>query len=195
MKLILIRHPALAENISGRCIGQSDYAAATVSKRSLNYLATRVKSASNIYSSDLQRTHHLAVQLADLCHINCSIDGRLREVFFGEWENRTWADIQAKEEGSVKKWSDDFVHYPPPGGESLLQLSSRVSEWKNDMQLQHPDDTIAAVTHAGVIRALLCNALDMPLENAFRFCVDYLSCTIINYFPMVPPSIQMLNCL
>jgi broad specificity phosphatase PhoE len=194
MKLILIRHPALAECTDGKCIGQSDYAAASVSKRSLQHLTLQVKSASHLYSSDLQRTRILSMQLADICQITASIDTRLRELSFGKWENRTWDDIQTNDERNFKKWTGDFVYSPPPDGESFQELFMRVCEWKNEMQSVHPNGAIAAVTHAGVIRAILSEALHMPLHNAFQLCVDYLSCSIVNYSLALPPSIQMLNC-
>jgi probable phosphoglycerate mutase len=37
------------------------------------------------------------------------------------------------------------------------------------------------VTHAGVIRVLICHMLQMPLSNLFRIRLDYGSLSIISY--------------
>jgi len=55
-----------------------------------------------------------------------------------------------------------------------------------------PGKNVAVVTHGGVIRAMLADALNMPLKGLFRLVIDHASVTQITLSDSVP-RIQFVN--
>ena len=67
--------------------------------------------------SPLQRCEQLAHYLLALRpDLASNPDPRLREMDFGDWEGRPWADIAR---GEIDAWTQDFAHYRPGAGENL----------------------------------------------------------------------------
>ena len=50
----------------------------------------------------------------------------LRERCFGEFEGRTWIELEAAHPDETLAWRKRVPDFAPPGGESLLQLQARV---------------------------------------------------------------------
>jgi broad specificity phosphatase PhoE len=79
-----------------------------------------------------------------------TIDARLREIGYGEWEGSTLAQAQAADpelfaRRQVSKWT-----VAPTGGESYVAVQERVTEWYHQLT----GDTVA-VAHGGTARALM----------------------------------------
>ncbi|MEZ0238938.1 MAG: histidine phosphatase family protein, partial [Methylophilaceae bacterium] len=70
-------------------------------------------------------------------------------------------------------WALRFVEHAPPGGESFQALYQRASEFFAECAEKHAGQSVVAITHAGVIRALLAHALKLPLENVPGFHLDF----------------------
>jgi broad specificity phosphatase PhoE/nicotinamide riboside kinase len=122
-----------------------------------------------ILSSDLSRCAQLAAKLARATGAECVLDAGLREQHMGQWEGRTWSEISAAEGSAVNDYWDDYCHARPPGGESFADMAARVGRVWQDRVVATPGQRVVLVTHAGVIRALLCRGLSVPLEGALRF--------------------------
>ena len=76
--------------------------------------------------SPLQRCEQLARYLIALRpDLASNPDPRLREMDFGDWEGRPWADIARSE---IDAWTQDFAHPPPGGGENLHSMLARVTQ-------------------------------------------------------------------
>ena len=78
-------------------------------------------------------------------------DDRLKEIGFGSFEGRTWADINANELQSVRAREADTYHWvaPGPGGESYALLCARAERW-----LREVDRDTVCVAHGGIMRML-----------------------------------------
>ena len=79
-----------------------------------------------------------------------AIDGRLREIAYGDWEGSTLAQMRALNpelfaRRQAQKWT-----VSPPGGESYVAVQARVSDWYRQLTA----DTVA-VAHGGTARALM----------------------------------------
>lgn len=117
------------------------------------------------YSSPASRCTELARALSPAF----VIDHRLQELDFGEWEGKTW-DTVGKQ--ASQAWMDDYVNVCTPGGESMMQMYARVSEFWTE--LGHADYRNAAiVTHAGVIRLILSIVNQTELTRIFDIKVAY----------------------
>ncbi len=163
--LWLLRHaPVLAA--PGLCYGASDLPAdATATQAAAQAMAARLPPGIAVQHSPLQRcellAHSLQVLRPDLVP---STDPRLREMDFGAWEGRRWAELPRAE---FDRWLADFAGTPPAtGAESVRALMARVSEAWADWRASGAD--ALWITHAGVMRAalLLSRGVSLPASAA-----------------------------
>ncbi len=89
----------------------------------------------------------------------------------GEWEGRTYLDIKRNDPEIYAAWSKDPIINRPPGGESIEDLCERIRDNLLALIKTHEGKTVAFVTHAGIIRAILVNALGMSVHNFWRLSV------------------------
>lgn len=168
MDIYLIRHTQ-TDTLKGLCYGQSDVALADTFLEEAQILQRKLpelKADSQFFSSPLTRCVKLAEMLSD----KVTIDDRLSELNFGDWESIRFDDINVDH---LQQWTDNFVHTSPPNGESFTNLCARVgSFWQDLVQGIEPAEQVLIITHAGVIRALLACLLKLPPVNAFQFRVD-----------------------
>lgn len=193
MEIYLIRHTEVAV---GRSIayGQTDVALAAnyaEQRYRLRSILPAYPQPSLVFSSPLSRCRQLADALAADSQTPVQFDDRLKELHFGDWENRAWADIPPAE---LDPWMADFANLRTPNGESFQDLADRVEAfWQELTRIERPNaGPVFVVTHAGVIRVWLCLFLGLPLSNAFRIHLDYGSLTKVALVGSVC-SVQFIN--
>jgi alpha-ribazole phosphatase len=98
------------------------------------------------------------------------IDHRLREISFGDWEQKKWTNIEATMPEQFQSWMDHWLTEAPPQGELPAQLAQRVQSWWSD--LATGDHLL--VSHAGVQRALRMILRGMTWPEAMQQGVPYL---------------------
>ena len=152
MQVFLIRHPQPVIE-AGICYGRLDvdcdnpHATADRLKRQL-------PAGIPIFSSPLQR----ALKLARALSPTVRVDHRLSEIDFGAWEGRRWDAIARSE---IDAWAEDILGFAPPGGESGATLQARVLDFAASLDYA----SVAIVTHAGVMRALLGHWRQLPVAE------------------------------
>ena len=93
---------------------------------------------------------------------------------FGEWEGRTWAEIQQKDGSRMDAWMSKWTHARVPGGEGFVDVRERVGRWADDgCNRWRAGDQVVVVAHAGSIRALLSHWLGFTAEEVFALRVDH----------------------
>ncbi len=106
--------------------------------------------------------------------IPLQFDDRLREYNFGDWEMRPWSDIPRE---ALDAWMADFVNLAPHNGDSFQAVYDRAGAFWREKVIPlagaETEKTVYIVSHGGVIRALLCLILELPLQNAYRLHLDY----------------------
>ena len=168
MLITLIRHTTVGVP-KGTCYGATDVALADTWQEEFAHVLTRITQQNlnqhTIYASPLSRCRLLAE------HINSTVvfDNRLKEMNFGQWECRPWDAIPRQE---IDDWIKDLEHTSPPDGESLGQVYQRTSEFLSELEEKNHNDVIV-ITHGGVIRCMLANALNLPIKNGHRLEIDY----------------------
>jgi alpha-ribazole phosphatase len=118
-----------------------------------------------VYSSPAFRCTELARALSS----SFTTDLRLQELDFGEWEGKTWDTV---DQIALQQWMDDYVHACVPGGESMMQMHSRVAAFWQEL-LQSDFKKVAIVTHAGVIRLILSIVRQIALKEVFDIKLAY----------------------
>jgi alpha-ribazole phosphatase len=179
MVLYLVRHPQ-PDLPSGICYGQLDVPVGDdVITLALSTLTPQLQPLGGdirLVSSPLRRCQNLADAIALQLNLpSPEIDDRLQEIAFGDWEGLQWNDISREQ---IDAWAVDISGYAPPQGESAQLFQQRVLNWLES--LNHCSATpMIAVTHAGVIRALLGFVQALPIEQWSILPIDYASLTIL----------------
>ncbi|TCS65141.1 histidine phosphatase family protein [Varunaivibrio sulfuroxidans] len=106
----------------------------------------------------------------------------LNEQSFGDWQGRAWRRIETEDKTRYDAFWADPGRAAPPGGESFAALAARAGEAIAALNVAHGGRDIIAVAHAGVIRAALALALDIPAHKALPIAVDTLSISRIDCF-------------
>ena len=174
MNFYLIRHTEIY-NPNQLCFGQSEMPLEENFTISFDWIKDHLNLKNATYfSSPLRRCTKLISYLSD---DNFTIDERLSEIKFGDWEMTPWNEINPK---NLKLWQNDFVNYRIKGGESFKDLFERsILFFEEIIQLNFED--VVIVCHSGTIRSIISHVLDFPLEKVFNLQIDYASISKIEY--------------
>lgn len=148
----LFRHGVTKANLERRYLGWSD---PPITDEARHRLAALPSEAYDLcVSSDLIRCRQTADVLCP--HVPPIESTAFREMNFGKWELKTYADLCHDKE--YRNWVDNPFVNRPPEGESFTEMARRViSGW--DLMKKTMDEqgnkNILLVTHGGVIRFLL----------------------------------------
>jgi alpha-ribazole phosphatase len=167
MEIYVIRHTATATP-QGLCYGQTDVSLAENYPQDFEKIQCKIPRYDEktvFFSSPLLRCR----QLADFLSPHVQYDSRLLEMNFGLWENQLF---EALNPIALRAWTENFVEISAPQGENFQAVYQRVGEFWEDL-LRMSASQVFIITHAGVIRALLAHILQLPLQKAFQFRVDY----------------------
>ncbi len=124
-----------------------------------------------IVSSTLVRCSAFADELAKRLDIPLRADHRLEELGFGEWEGQTAEELNRLNAGQVDRFLDDPVAHRPPGAEPLDEFRARVQSAWQEICERHQGQHVLVIAHAGVIRMILSDVLDIPPRRMFRIVV------------------------
>lgn len=166
MIIHIIRHTTPDIEV-GVCYGQTDLALAeTFEQEAIQVKSKLFDHYDAVYTSPLQRCSQLSKKLESPLHVT---DQRLIEYNFGDWELVPWKDFTSEE---AHTWMNNFVNQPTPNGESMLTMQSRVSDlWTNLLSCDY--ETVAVVTHSGVMRLIHGTILETPMTHLFRLQLDF----------------------
>ena len=170
MRLVLLYH-GQADGAAGRCIGATDLGLSATGRQAMAALAADWPYAvpQALIASSRKRAHAALAPFARRFGRLPQVEPRLDELDFGHWDGQAWADLQREHPDAIKRWLADWVNNAPPGGESFALLARRVEDWLADLLVAYGDDDLVLVSaHAGPIRALVCQALDVPLHHALQ---------------------------
>lgn len=170
MRLMLVRHGATANNAQQRYTGHSDVPLSPLGLRQAAALAAETFDL--ILSSDLARARQTVEAITACNAAPLRLDADLREMAMGAWEGRTRAEAVALEPEAWARWWVQPDVYPPPGGETLLQLRDRTARAIDRCYAEHPAGTVLWVTHGGLIGVLLCHLLGIDLAHRWQFRRD-----------------------
>ncbi len=126
-----------------------------------------------VVSSPRRRCADFAHEMGERLDIAVQFDERLSEFHFGKWEGRTAEYLaQHQPEALYNFWHDPERH-APPGGETLIAFSARVLQALHELRERHAAQNVLVITHAGVIRRLLCEARGLPAKQLLTLDVPH----------------------
>lgn len=170
MEIYLVRHTETVCE-KGICYGQSDVALAENFESIFNTIISELPTEAVLFSSPLQRCSILAKHIQNkIKTISYQEDSRLMEMNFGDWELKNWNDIPPEQ---LNPWMEDFVNIPAFNGESFTELHQRTGDFLSEQFSKKTQKPLIIVTHAGVIRSILCHHTSLPLKDAFQNKVGF----------------------
>lgn len=177
-QLYLVRHgPTHAKTM----VGWSDLPADLSDTDALYRLSSFLPAEALVISSDLSR----AVTTADAIEAGRQrLPHRpgLREINFGDWELRSFKEIEAEDPDHIRAYWETPGDVTPPGnGESWNDISARVHREIDDLITTHPGRAIVVVAHFGVILTQIQRAERLDTETVFGHRIDNLSVTEITF--------------
>lgn len=166
-RIIAVRHGETAWNVDTRLQGHLDIALNDKGQWQARRVARALASEpiAAVYSSDLSRAWQTAQAIAAGHGLHVQPEPRLRERAFGQFEGRTFHDIERELPEQAERWrrrDPDFA--PAGGGESLLVFRARVTEAVADLAARHPGELLVLVAHGGVMDLLYRAATGQELQ-------------------------------
>ncbi|MBI5461566.1 MAG: histidine phosphatase family protein [Gammaproteobacteria bacterium] len=142
-----------------------------------------------IVTSPLARCHAFAAALAARHALPLAVDARLMEIGFGVWEGRTAEQLRAEDPEQIARFYHDPVNARPSGAEPLEAFRARVAEGFHALANVYAGRRVLVVCHAGVMRAVVAQVLNAPLEAIYRIDVAYAAITRIKLDGERPPML------
>lgn len=153
--LLFIRHAQT--DLAGTFCGHSDPPLNAIGQQQTRDLIARLATEhfDAIVCSDLLRAMETAEPLAQAFKVPLTPKQGLREIYFGDWEGLTWAEIEQSDADNARRWTESFPVLPAPAGETFADFESRVMTEIALLLSLAEHQRIAVVTHAGVMRTVL----------------------------------------
>ena len=165
-RVLAIRHGETTWNVDTRIQGQLDVGLNDTGRWQAERLARALaeEPIQAIYASDLGRAHDTAMAISRVCGVAVTAEPGLRERHFGEFQGKTFAEIEAVLPEQARLWRTRDPAFAPTGGESLLQLRERVVATAEKLAARHAGELIVLVGHGGVMDVLYRAATRLDIQ-------------------------------
>ena len=138
--------------LTARGIAQAECTAAYLRDRPMDF----------VYASDLRRAFRTGEIAAQAHGLTAQPDPQLREIHGGAWEGQTYDWIGLHYPAEMAVWTDRIGLAQCPGGESVVQVSERITRRVRALAQLHPGAALCLATHALAIRAFIGGVLGKP---------------------------------
>ena len=180
--VLLIRHgltPTTGVKLPGRSRGLH---LSDDGKRQADGLVKRLAAVAKlgaIYASPLERARETAAPLARERGRAVRVEPGLVELDVGDWTGLSLKQASHKPEwAAVQRHPSGFRF---PGGESFVEMQSRVTSALGRLVARHRGEVLVAVSHADPIKAAVAHALGTPLDLFQRIFIAPASVSAISY--------------
>ncbi|NMM11639.1 MAG: histidine phosphatase family protein [Polaromonas sp.] len=165
-RIIAIRHGETTWNVDTRIQGHLDIPLNRTGRLQAERMAQALADSpiTAIYASDLTRAWETAQYLGRALNIEVIKEEGLRERGFGDFQGKTFAEIEKLLPDQSRRWRKRDPEFAPTGGESLLALRSRVVEAAERLAAEHAGELIAMVGHGGVMDVLYRAATRLDIQ-------------------------------
>jgi len=159
--IYLIRHAEAEGNLYRRIHGHYDSLVTVRGQKQIAELGKRFGGidVDVVYSSDLTRTRVTAEAVAGAGDVPLFLTPQLREVDVGDWEDRTWGEVERFEPEQLYNFNNDPTKWRVNGCEDFYSLQRRMTEAIRAIAERHSGKTAAVVSHGSAIRAFLSGVM------------------------------------
>ncbi len=207
LTLVLTRHGLTDRSIPEQHLGQKiDISINDTGRRQADALRRRLAGTAfeRVITSPLFRARETADIVAGR-GVEIEADPRLKEMDYGAWEGRTYAELDENDGPSRRAWLERPDELRCPGGESGDDVARRVAAFLDDLLDEHrrwiarasfraatatggpagavgADHRVLVIAHGSLNRILLCVALDTDVRHfRQRFIQSQCNLTVLAF--------------
>jgi broad specificity phosphatase PhoE len=130
-----------------------------------------------LYSSPLERCLETAELIAQFQEADVEVDHSFIEIDCGSWTGKTFEEL--RQDTGFGRFNSFRCGTRPPDGELMVEVQSRMVAAVLRLAGQHPNKTVAIVSHSDPIKTVLAYFLGIPLDLASRLVTDPASVSIL----------------
>ena len=174
----LIRHGS--HDLLGRVLlGRGDVALSPQGQAEAEAVAAALADAglTALISSPRTRARQTAAPIAARAGLPIVIDPDIDEIDLGEWSGASFETL--RQDAHWRSFNAQRAWALVPGGETMLAVQGRAVAAMQRLHQQHPNGTLAVVSHSDVIKAIVMHVLGVPLDLIHRFEIAPASCSTI----------------
>lgn len=190
--LLLVRHgttSATGTRLGGRTAASLDDNGRAQARAAGERIADLKPRA--VYSSPLPRTRETATIIGDVVGRDVTTLEGLVEVEYGTWTDRPLKPLLRNKLWPVIQARPSLVRFPE--GESIRQAQLRAVDAVETLVDSHKRQTVVAVSHADVIKAVVAFYLGMHLDAFQRLAISPASVTVLQLGPGERPALLRFN--
>jgi probable phosphomutase (TIGR03848 family) len=181
-KFLLIRHAttdAVGKKLSGRIAGVHLNEQGIKQAQQLAERLANIPIAA-IYSSPLERAIETAEPVAKRHQLGTIICEDFLEIDFGKWTNCSFEELQIEKQFHLFNSFRSATRIP--GGELMLEAQARIVAGLQKLCIQHPNETVAVVSHSDLIKAAITYYAGIPLDLFQRIEISPASVNIVEVY-------------
>jgi len=173
-RLLLVRHGQTHTSRDDTFCGVTEVPLTVVGCSQSQYLAERLQRehVDALYCSPQQRAQETAAPIARALEIEIRTRSALREMDFGEWENRLRADLAREYPHELEEWERGSWMAHPPGGETQQAVIDRIVPYIIEVLAAHMGQTVVVISHKTALRLLIGQLLNMTPPQSRNLRMD-----------------------
>lgn len=134
-----------------------------------------------VHSSPQQRARETAAVVAKQLGREVHVVTALDEIDFGAWTGCRFDQLPA--DPLWTRWNSARGSCAPPGGEPMAAAVARAAGHLDAVARGGAVDSLLCVTHADIIRGLLCTVLGRPMDRILELEADPASFAMLDIGP------------
>lgn len=176
----LLRHAAhddVGSYLAGRC---SNIFLGAAGRAQAKRLGERMRGEmfDAIFSSPRERTQETAEAISLACKVRpVVLRAELDEVDFGSWSGKSFVELDA--DPDWRRWNTQRAVAVTPQGESMEDVRQRIWGCMDELSHKFRGKAVVLVSHADVIKSVICHVLGLPAQSLFRLDVDPASISVV----------------
>jgi broad specificity phosphatase PhoE len=195
--LVLVRHGETEWHAGNRYAGRTDVPLTPRGVAQAQDLVAwaRRTPPDRVLASPLERARRTAEPAARVAELEVILDDRLVEVDFGKGDGLTRNDMRERFPADLDAFLAAPASSPLPGGETGADAVARARPALTDAAVALPDGTVLVVAHQTLLRLLLCDLLEIPLDHYRRVFprLDNVARTVVRPAAEGPAALIALN--
>ena len=173
-RLFLVRHGQTAQSYDDAFCGTTETPLTAKGREQARYLSKRLRHEpiSVLYCSPQGRAQETAAPIAEALGVAIQTRNALREMDFGQWENRARTELAQKYPREMATWERGSWMTRPPDGETQQDVIARTIPCITELLSLHAGQTILIVSHKTTLRLLIGHVLNMSLPDSRSLKID-----------------------
>ena len=182
LRLVLIRHGEPEASAKGRCYGKLDVGLSETGRRQMVRVSEALRASATTLDAVYTSPRRRARESAEILSGEIVVDRRLSEIDFGALEGLTYEEAAERFPDLYQRWMRQPTEVKFPGGEGFAEMKVRVLDAISVIRNMHSDETVAIVSHGGVNRIVLAEALAIDARSIFHMDQSHAGVNIVDDF-------------